>query len=429
MIENFNQLFLILFQTITIFIVLFLIYRKRIFSVFDPLLYYLITQAFSIELGIIQITDIGYLASFLFCQLFFAVGFNYFSKNINKNNIIDDSGLSLNGTEYKFWVYFTVFGFLVVVIANLYLFYVQGIILFSDDPTVGKVSAFEGGGGIGAVRRINWGLLNMVNLSAVFIYVKTRNKLFLFILVVLVLISISGGSKSSLIVYVVLLAFLGQFKSIHQTKIFGSINKFKIPFIIFGLGLSIFIIGANTTSFGDSVLGLGIRFLYFGDIIFYYYNADAVAHFQQLGFFDFLNYELNPFFGILRITPYLSPLSFDMVNYSFSHGEVLDVVTGPNLPYYVKGHIFFGKFGALIYSFLVGLLIAFIRNSLFKKHYSHTMYILLIYLNLNIFSFAQDSALTLSILFDTFIFSLIPIFLSLMLIYSPKTEIINEEVD
>lgn len=426
MIEDFNQLFIILFQTIIIFIVLFLIYRKRIFSFFDPLLFYLITQAFSIELGIIQITDIGYLSSFLLCQLFFAVGFNCFSKNIYKNSIIDDSELSFIGTEYKFWVYFTVFGFLVIVIANLYLFYVQGIILFSDDPTVGKVSAFEGGGGIGAVRRINWGLLNIVNLSALFIYIKTRNKLFLFILIVLVLIAVSGGSKSSLLIYVVILAFLGLFKSINQTEIFGSIDKFKIPFIIFGLGLSIFIIGANTTSFGDSVLGLGIRFLYFGDIIFYYYNADSVAHFQQLGLLDFLNYELNPFFGILRITPYLSPLSFDMVNYSFSHGEVLDVVTGPNLPYYVKGHIFFGRFGALIYSFSVGLLIALIRNSLFKKQYSYTMYILLIYLNLNILSFAQDSALMLSILFDTFIFSLIPIFLSLILIYSPKIKIINE---
>lgn len=420
MINDFNQLFIILFQTITIFGILFLIYRKNIFSVFDPLFFYLITQAFSIELGIIQITDLGYLASFLLCQVFFAFGFSYFAKNLKKDNVVDDTNLDFSGKEYEFWVYFTVFGFLIVVLANVYLISIQGIILFSDDPTSGKVAAFEGGGGIGAVRRINWGLLNLVNLSALFLYLKTRKKLFLLLLGVLVLIAVSGGSKSSLLVYIVLLAFLGLFKTINNTEVFKIIDKVKVPLIAVGLLLSIFIIGANTDGLGDSILGLGIRFLYFGDILFYYYNHDAVAHFQQLGFIDFLNYELNPFLGILRITPYLPPLSFEMVQYSFNHNEVLEVVTGPNLPYYVKGHIFFGKYGALIYSFLLGFFIAHIRNLMFVKHSSYTIYLLLIFLNLSVFSFAQDSALTLSILFDTLIFSLCPLFLALMLIYSPK---------
>lgn len=419
MIENFEDLFLILFQTILIFGILFSIYKKQIFSFFDPLLFYILTQAFSIELGILQISDLGYLASFLFCQLFFALGFNYVAKSIRNNNIIDDSDLSFSQNEYKFWVYFAVFGFIIVVLANLYLISVQGIILFSEDPTTGKVAAFEGGGGIGAVRRINWGLLNLVNLAVVFIYVKTKNRLFLVMLLILVLIAVSGGSKSSLLVYVVLLAFLGQFKSINKTSTFKAIEKIKIPLLVIGIALSIFIIGANASGLGDSVLGLGIRFLYFGDILFYYYNLDAVTHFQKLGIIDFLNYELNPFLGIFRIVPYLPPLSFEMVQYSFMKGEVLDVVTGPNLPYYVKGHIFFGKYGALIYSFLVGCFIALVRNQLFKRHYSYTKYLLIVFINLNIFSFAQDSTLTMSVFFDTIVFSIAPILLAFIFIYSP----------
>lgn len=420
MIENFDELFLILFQTILIFGVLFTIYKKQIFSFFDPLLFYILTQAFSIELGILQITDWGYLTSFLMCQLFFAFGFNYVAKSIRNNNIIDDTGLLFKKNEYKFWVYFTTIGFIIVLLANIYLISVQGVILFSDDPTTGKVAAFEGGGGIGAVRRINWGLLNLVNLSTLFIYVKTKKKLFLIMLITLVLIAVSGGSKSSLLIYVVLLAFLGQFKSINQTSVFKSIEKIKVPLLVVGVALSLFIIGSTTESLGDSVLGLGIRFLYFGDILFYYYNADAVTHFQKLGFIDFLNYELNPIFGILRITPYLSPLSFEMVQYSFSNNEVLEVVTGPNLPYYVKGHIFFGKFGALVYSFLVGVLIAYFRNQLFKKQLSYSKYLILIFINISAFSFAQDSALTISVMVDTIIFSIVPILISLMLLYAPK---------
>lgn len=417
MIKNFDDLFLILFQTILIFGILYAIYRKQIFSFFDPLLFYIVTQSFSIELAILEIKDFGYLASFLLCQVFFAAGFSMITKNIRKNNIIDDSKLSFTNKEYKFWTYFTVFGFVVVVLANLYLISIQGIILFSDDPTTGKVAAFEGGGGIGAVRRINWGLLNLVNLSALFIYIKTRNRFFLVLLIILVLISISGGAKSSVLIYVLLIAIFGQFKSINQTSVFKKVNKIKVPLIIAGLSLAVFILGANSEGIGDSILGLGIRFLYFGDILFYYYNVDAVTHFQQLGFFDFLKYELNPIFGILRITPYLSPLSFEMVQYSFSHNEVLEVVTGPNLPYYVKGHIFFGKFGGLLYSFLVGLFIGLIRNQLFKKHSNYSKYIIIIFVNLSVFSFAQDSALMISVFVDSFIFSLVPILLALMLVY------------
>jgi hypothetical protein len=269
-------------------------------------------------------------------------------------------------------------------------------------------------------------LLNLVNLTALFLYLKTRKKLFLVMLVVLVLIAVSGGSKSSLLIYIVLLAFLGQFKTINKTKVFKIIDKVKVPLIAVGLLLSLFIISANRDGLVDSILGLGVRFLYFGDILLYYYNSDAVAHFQQLGIIDFLKYELNPFLGILRITPYLAPLSFEMVQYSFNNNEFLDVVTGPNLPYYVKGHIFFGKYGALIYSFFVGLFIVHIRNLMFAKHSSYTVYLVLIFLNLSVFSFAQDSALTLSIFFDTLIFSLIPIFLALMLIYSPKPHNSND---
>jgi oligosaccharide repeat unit polymerase len=414
MINDFYELFLIVVQTSIIFVVLFLIYKKQIFSIFDPLVFYILTQAFSIELGILEIKDSGYLSNFLLCQIFFALGFFIIAKNTRRFNMIDDSKLTFSSKELKFWIYFTVFGFILVLIANTYLISTQGVILFLDDPTTSKVAAFEGGGGIGAVRRINWGLLNLLNLLVVFIYIKTKKSSFLLMLLVLVLITVSGGAKSSLLVYVIILAFLGQFKSIKGTDIFKKLDKIKIPIILTGLALSVFIIGANTNGLSESVIGLGVRFLYFGDILFYYYNDDAVRHFQHLGFLDFLNYELNPVLGILRITPYLPPLSFEMVQYSLNYSEVLEVVTGPNLPYYVKGHIFFGTYGALVYSFMVGFFIAYIRNLMFKKYSLYSKYILILFLNLSVFTFAQDSALELSVIFDTFLFALIPAFLSLI---------------
>jgi len=420
MINDFNELFLILLQVAIIFIVLYFIYKKHIFSLFDPLFFFIITQSFSIEFAILQIEEFGYLLSFLLCQIFFALGFSCLAKNAGNDDNIDDSKLSFSSREIKFWTLFTIFGFILVVLANIYLISIQGVILFIEDPTTAKVAAFEGGGGIGAVRRINWGLLNLVNVSTVFIYLKTKKRIFLILLIVLVLIAISGGAKSSLLVYVTILAFLGQFKTIKGTLVFKNIDKIKIPIVVTGLALSIFIISAKTTGLGDSVIGLGVRFLYFGDILFYYYNEDAVRHFQQLGFLDFLNYELNGISGLLRISSYLLPLSFEMVQYSFNNSEVLEVVTGPNLPFYVKGHIFFGKYGALFYSFTIGFFIAYVRNLLFKKHPTYSHYILILFLNLSVFSFAQDSALELSTLFDAFLFAMIPIFFTFIFMYPVK---------
>lgn len=427
MVESFNDFYFILGQVILIFGVLFLLFRKQIFSVFDPLLFYVLTQAFSIELGLLQIKGLGYLTSFLLYQLFFTIGFVSLAKDIRKKSIIDDTNLAFKNKELKFWYYFTIIGFIIILLSNIYLISAQGIILLSDNPTSEKVSAFEGGGGIGAVRRINWGLLNLVNLTTVFLYTKTKKKRFLFILVILVLITISGGAKASLLIYVTILAFLGQLRTFNRSRTFQNVNKVKLPLLIFGSALAIFIISTVSGSLTDSILGLGIRFLYFGDILFYYYNSDAVKHFQQLGSLDFVNYELNPLLGMLRITPYLPPLSFEMVQYSFSHNEVLDVVTGPNLPYYVKGHIFFGVIGGLIYSFLVGLFIAYIRNLIFKPYNSYTKYILIFFINLFIFSYAQDSALAFSMFVDTIFFSLPPAFIAFALISRPKYQLEKNE--
>jgi hypothetical protein len=419
MIENFQDLYQVLISTLIILLVLYFIYRKKMFSFYDPLFFYLITQAFSIELGFLQIRDFNYLLNFVVSQLFFALAFVLFSKNINSGRFINDINLSFRGNEYRFWSAFTYFGFVIVLFSNLYLFYKQGVILFSEDPTLGKVSAFQGGGGIGAVRRINWGLLKIINLSAIFLFIKTKKKTYLFLLIILMFITVSGGAKSSVLFYVFIFSILGQFNSIKISKNFKRLNKLKLPIITLGIFLSLFILGYKSNGLDDALIKLGIRFLYYGDILFYYYETSSVLHFQQLGFLDFLENEFNSIFGLIRVTTYIEPLSYKMVKFSFGSSETLDIVTGPNLPYYVKGNIFFGNYGVYIYSFLVGAFIAVFRNKLFiKKNKSYTKYILLIFINLSLFSFAQDSALTISIFFDTFVFGIIPTIFALMLTYN-----------
>ncbi len=416
MIENFQDLYQVLLGTGAILFVLYFVFRRKIFSFYDPLFFYLITQAFSIKLGFLQINNSNYLLDFIGSQFFFCVAFISFSKNINSVGVIKDFNLGFKGNEYRFWSTFTFFGFIIVLLANFYLFSKQGIILLSDDPTSDKVLAFQGGSGVGAVRRINWGLSKLINLSVIFLYVKTKKNKYLIMLIVLALLTVSGGSKSSLILYVFIFAILGQFVSIKNLKAFKRINKLKLPIIGTGVFLALFILGYKSNGLDNALIKLGIRFLYYGDILFYYYDSASVSHFEYLGFVDFFTYEFNSIFGLMRFTPYLEPLSYQMVKFSFGLNETSELVTGPNLPYYVKGHIFFGNYGSYFYSFFIGMIIAIFRNKLFfAKKRSYTRYIILIFVNLNLFAFAQDSALTISIFFDTFVFSLIPAIFALML--------------
>lgn len=428
MINDFKELYIVLIQASLTFLGLYLIYKRQIFSFFDPLFFFILTQAFSIVLAFMQIKDISYLLNFLLCQLSFAAGFILLTRKLKKNELVDDLNNTWGVKEHHFWVYFSIIGFIVILFSNIYLISIKGIIVLNDDPTSGKVEAFETGGGLGAVRRINWGLLNLVNLSVIYLYAKSAKKKYLFMLLILTLITVSGGSKSSLLVYVNIIALLGVFKSFSLSSTYKIINKAKAPILAVGALLAVFILASKSENLSDAFLALGIRFLYFGDIIFYYYDNDSVKYFQQLDFLDFFKYEFNSLLGLLRLVPYKNPLGYDMVAYSLINQDLGDSKLGPNLPYYVKGHIFFGAFGAILYAFFVGVVVGKARAILYRKNRNNTLCIIVIYINTLIFTYPQDSALTCSLLIDTLIFSSIPLFLSLCLIHEFKpNKILNEK--
>lgn len=420
MISDFNELYIVLLQALITFLGLYFIYKRQIFSFFDPLFFFILTQAFSIVLAFMQIKDIFYLLNFLLCQLSFAAGFILLTRKIKKNELVDDLNQTWGPKEHHFWIYFSIIGFIIILFSNIYLISIKGVIVLNDDPTSGKVEVFETGGGLGAVRRINWGLLNLVNLSVIYLYAKSAEKKYLFMLFILTLITVSGGSKSSLLVYVNIIALLGVFRSFSLSSTYKIINKAKAPILVVGALLAVFILASRSENLSDAFLGLGIRFLYFGDIIFYYYDNDSVKYFQQLNFLDFFNYEFNSLLGLLRLVPYKNPLGYDMVAFSLINQDLGDTKLGPNLPYYVKGHMFFGAFGAILYSFFVGVVVGKARVLLFNKYRNNSLCIIIIYINTLIFTYPQDSALTFSLVIDTIIFSLFPLFVSFCLVYEFK---------
>ena len=420
MIDSFGDLGIICLQTFLIFAVSLLVYRKYIISIFDPLFFFLITQAFSIQMAFIQITYTPYLINFLLCVIFLNIGFFVNKPKVNK---IDDAKFIYSNELLKFVNYFNFFAFIIIVLANLILISQKGLAVLSDDPSMAKFSNFDEGGGFGAIRRINWGLLNLVLASLFFTYMQTNRKRNLVMLVILFLFSMTSGSKGVVLTFISLISLLGVFKKTEVMNSFKKINKIKMPLLIIGFISAIFILirGSEESSIEGGLIKLGIRFLYFGDAIIYYYEPSIVAHFQHYNFIDFLSYHFNSILGILRIVDYKKPLGNDLLVYFIKDSEDTGLSIGPNTPYYISGHIFFGSFGAIIYSFITGFVFGFVRKLFFlmdKRKINFIAAIGIIYLNILITSLPQDAQLTISMLFDTIIFALIPITLSFIFCYT-----------
>jgi hypothetical protein len=175
------------------------------------------------------------------------------------------------------------------------------------------------------------------------------------------------------------------------------------------------VIGQDYTAIIES---LGTRMLLFGDSVLYYYTSDSIAYFSYIKSISYLGDELNPILGFFRLVEYNRPLGFLLVDYNTNFAFEASTF-GPNVPYYTKGYIYFGPFGAIAYSFFIGGVVGFVRQLIYTNAIrSQIGSVLVIHLNLIIFSIAQDSQLFISILFDTLIISLPFVLLTIGLHFS-----------
>ena len=425
MLESLNDLWRILAETSAIFLILFLIYRKHIFHLFDPLLFYLVAQSFTIELAFIVIDNIQYLINFLGCELCFIIGFLFAAgKPLQKNNF-KASALFKTPDVFEISVlkWYAIFGFIILLIANIIFIKVNGLIILADNPSAAKVESYTSGNGLGIVRRMNFGLLYFVGISiAAMFLIKNRFK-YIILLVILVLIIATSGSKGALFYFIILIAFLSSFTDIRKSLSFKKLKVASSLILILAIFLIAILISSGSTddTFQDKLFKLVTRFLFFGDSIIYYYHNSTITYFSHYNIKDFFIDEFNSILGLFRLTTYSQPLGFRLMNFYYNINQD---TFGPNIPYYIKGNIYFGYYGAFIYSFIVGCVVGFIRRlfySLVRNGSPSLIYALfIIHININVTTFAQDSQLYINQLSDTLFLSMPILFVSLLLHYILK---------
>lgn len=414
---EFNELPLVLASVLLIFFLLYFLYKKYILSIFDPLFFFLITQAFSIELGFLFIKNNFFLINFLLTHAAYHVGF--FITAQKKQTTNEGTLLRLNNMNEQQLSIFVLSSFVFILFFNALFFAKNGFVLFSDNPSADKVDLYQKGGGMGVVRRINWGIIYLTGFLSLYLFIKKEKLIYLFIWLLLVFVISVSGSKGAIIYFLFGIGLLTAYSDVKTNRFYPILKKLIFFGVIAGIVIAFAVILFSSTDDTSAVLTLVNRFLFFADAIFFYYSNDSLKFFSYLNFTDFLSYEFNSTLGFLRLAEYKVPLGFELVKYSLSDVKNFEPTFGPNVPFYVKGYIYFGYLGGIFYAAFVGVIVAFFRNLLMKtlnKKTTTIVTLVIVFINIGLFSFCQDSALYFNTFFDTILFSIPFVILSFILI-------------
>ena len=393
-------------------IILLFLYRKYLYSIFDPAIFIVLMMASCLALSM----DSDFFWYCLLACASFYIGV-FINGRIKRN--------TTSPIEFKDFILleiFTIGIFFLYLLANLFLYKDANIPLFSDDPTKSKIEVF--GAGSGWIRRIFF-FSNFISIGFILMCLLTKSKIKRYIyfsfLISFMALSILLGSKSGFLsIFYILWLFYT------QTNLWGVNNialrkfikqKIKYVFVISILIFVIIVYRENIENPSFFWVSLGFRLMEFGDVVLYYKLPSVSDAFTKYNINDFIKNEFNGILGLLRIVEYQKPLGFLMAQ-EYNIGLDTEVITGPNTVFLVRGHIFFGKIGGILYSFLAGWLFSYLRLKILNYKIKNIfIYSFSIFIFFNLDGFLREFSQTLSVFFDFIIFTF-PIFIISLIIYS-----------
>lgn len=357
--------------TFTFLIALFaqgLLVRRHFSGILDPLAYFIITSSFSVTLAATLIDDISILVRVVIYFIFFWLGF-LVTTPPPQNPKLTNIGYRIRKDSYFSIIVAT--GVLIVVIANIFAWQRVGIPVFSTDPSLQKSESLTDG--LGVVRRINWGLGTFLFMGSVFWALFNRSKIAFLCLAVLALVSTFNGSKSALLPMIFALGlfinrpFLNS-QSASITDPVRSLSRYALAVAAIPILIVLFI---ESNGVSEAAIALGTRLLYFGDALLYWSDPDLRQHFKSANpSSSYLTHLFGGVLGAMRLVPYSPPMGNDFVQFSLRVGQEISDALGPNIPFYVKGEVFFGPIFAAAYSAVVGVAVGFFRRLFFQKSLS-----------------------------------------------------------
>jgi hypothetical protein len=415
-----------------LFVLIYLfIYRKVIISIFDPFFFIVVASALSnamiLILYIYSDIRIEYLIQFFLTEVSFLIGFFIFKpiKLVKFHERLPFHDISI--FNEKFIVSF----FYVISISHIFLqflsYYSFGIPLLADN----RMTLYSGSG-FGFIGRV----LDLLTISGTVIgfyrFFFTKKYFFskiytFFYIFFLVLVQFLSGNKTNLLL-LVYLVFLFQ---IYSIKIYGikthlinkTINKVQkyavlvaIPFSFFVLSFQYINSGADRSNF-NPVRMMTKRIFSFGDIYYMSLPNDNIKNMNSSKSSSFLHLIKSPL-GMMRIYSW-EELPIDL-GLELNSAHVGNATTkGPNARYNYFAMLFYNNFAQMIYCFILGYIVSFIRNKLFLFLPRNIIFgVFYVYFSFNLLYLYQDQSYTISKYFDFFLF--MPLFLLLSYVMSKK---------
>jgi hypothetical protein len=317
-----EQLYYYLALTLLFFITQFIIIRKHLYSIFDPLSFFIVFNSFAWATAILASSDYIDMMDITIMNLAFFIP-SVFIKPINLS--VCQAALQLKTRRIDFQIFYIFF--LIFILSTLLLWMVKGIPLFSGNPDRAKILIYQGG--FGVVRYIHFVMPLFCILFSLYCLVYRNNDFFTkltlwFIALFSIMVLLFSGSKSSLLPIVFVLGFLGVLdKKNPKAKKLNRLSYF-VFFLAVVMMLVVFSIVSNSLNLELIFELFLIRMIAFGDTFYFWYQFEIK---DKIGDVNLIYYLLSPLLEMLKITEHTHPLGAQLV--TASTGEKL-VTFGPN---------------------------------------------------------------------------------------------------
>lgn len=356
-------------------IVYYLIFRKYIFSLFDPLLFgNIVSSIFATSTVIFlykqkKIQDI-YFINYLITLVIFWTIFYFFGKRIdNKYSIrfkyktkrIVESQSQKLIIDNDFFTFYEVFAIMNIFI-QLFFYVMTGIPLFMNSRLEVTI---KGGPLIAILSRIKplFETTSIFMTFYVLTYTHGTKRIFgKFYFGCIFLFYFLSGSRSvffSLIFEYAVFVYFTQKSNKFGIKFFTNVKIFLLMIVALLFTLIIFAIQGGSNFF-DAFTSLFVRFTAYGDAYVYGYVNDNLLKVEKVNLLYFI---FGDFLDTFRLSMGKRALGYGFALNNIVY-NITNSVSGPNSRFNLVTYSYFGFKGSIIAAFIFGSIFAFTRNRL-----------------------------------------------------------------
>lgn len=337
-----------------------IILKKRVYSLFDPLFLAFLVSAFGIA-DVVFLYDLKlirsyYFISFIATQSAFLIGFFMFKPL----RIPDVPEIKCPTQIDSLKILFILSSFLYIS-AQIYSYWQKGLPLLAES----RLSIFYDQGFIGSMlnKIIAPSRIIAATLSIHFLITAKRHFRYFsyLILSICILFSIPAGAKSNFLDLIFILFAYALFanKYLPHNKL-AIVNKLLVYVFIFSV-IFAFIIILYYHHLSNPLYYMILRLVQSGDTYFYAYPNDVISQVTKANIIVALFPGFAKFFGVINPnnTPSLGIELFRIVN-------DVNALDGPNARHNVFGLAYLGPYWSVLYSFILGTILGFVRSGLFR---------------------------------------------------------------